>query len=48
MDEIDGGGEGGRAGDDVGEGGDDDGEFLLIGDRWMGEEKEDVFCCTDF
>ena len=48
LDEIGGRGEGGRAGDDVGEGGNDDGEFLLGGEQWVGEEEEDVFCWTDF
>ena len=33
VDEIGRGGEGGRAGADVGEGGDDNGEFLLSGER---------------
>ena len=38
VDEIGEDGEGGRVGVDVGEGGDDDEELLLIGERWSKEQ----------
>ena len=37
VDEINWGGEGGRASDDVDEGSDDDRELLLSGERWSKE-----------